>query len=129
MPNPTLKTAGNEIREILKKYDLAAMFSLIAEDGTAEVCREVSPTWSCAKYEQHPEGQTLVLQEPKSLAPEGKELPDVHHNPELNEKFRKTVSMMFTFRHIAEVSLTNLDRIISQVSRRYDVRMRIDKET
>lgn len=50
-----LKAAAEEIKAIVRKYDLAAMIVLQGPKAV-EYVREISPSWSCAKFEQHPDG-------------------------------------------------------------------------
>lgn len=58
MPDPKLVNAAEEIKAILKKFDIAGNIVLASQSHT-EYVRFVSPSWSCAKLE-YVNGQTQL---------------------------------------------------------------------
>lgn len=57
--DPKLKEAMEEIRSVLKKYDIAGAVTL-ASPTHSEYMNEISPSWSCARIETTPEGKKSV---------------------------------------------------------------------
>lgn len=55
MPDPKLKEAMEEIKSVLKKYDIGAEV-ILASETHLEFLHEYSPTWSCARIEKGPDG-------------------------------------------------------------------------
>jgi hypothetical protein len=54
MPNPQLKLAAEEIKEVLRKYDIAGLVTLQVP-GELACVRELSPSWSCATIVDDPQ--------------------------------------------------------------------------
>ena len=59
MPDEKLKTAMEEIKGVLKKYDIGAAV-VLASETHMEYLNEITPTWSCCWFEKLPDG-TLGL--------------------------------------------------------------------
>lgn len=51
--SPKLKKAMEEIKEIVKKYDIAAFVVLNDGDGFSEYLNAISPSYSCAKVAEN----------------------------------------------------------------------------
>lgn len=59
MPDPTLQQAMEEIKAILRKHDVAAVV-LLSSPKHMEFLYGLTPTWSCAKLEPHPDGGEAI---------------------------------------------------------------------
>lgn len=56
---PKLKIAMEEIKAVFEKYDIGG-FAVLHTPGFAEFFSKVDPSYSCAKFEHLPDGQTGV---------------------------------------------------------------------
>lgn len=56
MPDPKLKEAMAEIRGILRKHDIGAYVTLYSQKAS-EFAVEITPTWSCAYWENRDAGK------------------------------------------------------------------------
>jgi hypothetical protein len=92
MPDPVLKAAAEEIKSVLRKHDIAALITL-QSPNSVEYVREVSPTWSCAKVEQMPDG-LMIRVRAKSAEFASKQ----------DQKLcvERTVGMLIGFKHQSE---------------------------
>lgn len=57
-PDPKLQLVAEEIKAICRKHDIAAIMTLVNESAS-EIVRELTPTWSCARIEEH-QGKAVI---------------------------------------------------------------------
>lgn len=57
--DPKLKLAAEEIKAVLRKYDIAGMINLQSPPH-GEFVRELTPSWSCLTVHTEPDGRTGV---------------------------------------------------------------------
>lgn len=80
--SPKLKKAMNEIKEILKRHDIAGVV-VLHTPGNSEYLNEISPTYSCAKQE----GDTIRFRAKKA---------DFKNSAELRDQCIADTSNMFS---------------------------------
>lgn len=111
MPDPKLKAAAEEIKAVLKKYDIAAMITLQSE-ADLEFVREISPTWSCAKIKELPDGHAIRIK--------------AHHSEFKNKEHQKacveaTVGMVFGFMNQADRDAQDMAKLAAMLGRHFDI--------
>lgn len=104
-PNPTLAKAADEILAVLRKYDLAALVTLQLP-GHVQTVRELSPSWSCARLEDTPQGQCINV----SAKDEDFILPEMKQHT-----IENTMAMLLTFEHQATQDTETMNSIVSAV--------------
>jgi len=103
MPDPNLKAAAEEIKGILRKYDIAALMTLQGPKSV-EFVREVSPSWSCARLETGPQGIRIRVRAQRA------DFPSLAAQKECVEA---TVGMMMGFEHQARRDAEDMQNLIS----------------
>lgn len=111
-----LKAAAEEIQAILKKYDIAAICTLISP-GDFQAVRELSPSWSCAKVSDTPEGGKCL-----SLRAHMVDFPSKEAQQEC---ISKTMGMLFGFQHQAQQDFRAMAGIIGEATKQMDVKCTI----
>jgi hypothetical protein len=123
-PAPTphdLDAAGEEIRVVCRKYDIAALVTLQAP-GKMEWVRELNPTWSCVKIAKDEQGRPHISFSVVNLA-----------TPPASEEERKHaivqgVGMLMGFQHQANCDLQMLEPMIEDLAARMDIQFTATKE-
>lgn len=109
MPDPVLKAAAEEIKAVLKKYDITAIITLNSP-GSTEYVREVEASWSCAFFEQLPEGLCLRFRAKRV------DYPSLEAQKEAIEN---TVGMIFAFLHQAKEDEEILIHILAMLQKTF----------
>ncbi len=101
-----LKAAAEEIKAIVRKYDLAAMI-VLQNQKAVEYVREISPSWSCAKFEQHPDGYGIRIQAKRASFP----------SIEAHIKcIAETTGMFMGFEHQAQKDAEDMQKVIKMLA-------------
>lgn len=93
--SPKLKKAASEIKEILKKYDIAALVTLHT-NGFAEYINEITPSYSCASFT--PDGNIRVQTKGRS-----------------KEDVAATVNMISILQNVSASHFMAYDQVIKQL--------------
>lgn len=108
MPDPQLKTAMEEIKAVLRKYDIAGIVFL-GSQSHSEFLLGINPSWSCAKFEAENELRIRAKREDfPSLEAQKKCLTD-------------TVGMLAGFRDLAENAQENLGNVLAMLGKHIEI--------
>lgn len=113
MPDPKLKLAMEEIKEILKRHDIAAIVHLQSQ-AHGEFLYSLSPSWSCA-----------------SLSDDGRFRfkADIKTKPETDkERARVTTGMLISFLDAAEKQKQDMTTAARLVGKHMEIQHRTDYE-
>jgi len=86
--DPKLKEAMKEIRKVMAKHDIAGWITLFSPTNS-EFGMEITPTWSCAFWEDKDEGKLRFRAKQAEL---GKEV--------AKQKIERTAHMIFSMRDL-----------------------------
>jgi hypothetical protein len=107
MPDPKLKVAMAEVKEVLAKYDIGAIV-LLASPTHSEYLYEFSPTWSCAKIE----GAQLRVKALRADFP----------SEEAQVKcLKETIGMLAGFADLSAQSLEALTRVLKMLGEHLNI--------
>lgn len=119
---PTLTPANQaieDIKAILHKYDLAGTV-IVQSPGECAFLTEIAPTWSCARFEEHPEGTMLRFR--SKLAEYGGD----------KEKQKTTVEattgMVMSFRNQAARFVDTMDCVVSMLAAHFPSILHAEQE-
>lgn len=110
MPDPKLKTAVAEIEAILAKHDVAGVV-LLSSTTHLEYLLELSPSWSCCRWEQHPEGKVLRIKALRADYP-SKEAHDL--------VLKDTVGLIMGFLDGTRGLTANLESVAAKLAEKMD---------
>jgi hypothetical protein len=102
--------AIEEIKEIVKKYDLAAMVAVSSPDEIAYL-KAISPSWSCAWVEPVPGGGVAIRVKAK--------LADFPSRDAQKKTVEVTVGMFMGFQNFLEATAFEMSQIVTLLSRHY----------
>lgn len=105
--DPKLKQAMEEIKSVLKNYDIAGT-AILQSQTHGEWLNEISPSWSCAKLE----GEALQV---KALA---KDYPSIAAR---NEAIEVTVGMLCAFRDGSNKLRENMEAVLAMLSQKFEI--------
>lgn len=111
-----LFAAQEEVLAVLRKYDLAALITLVSEDQMLTT-RELSPSWSMAKLTVDPVKGVCI-----SINGEMKNFPD---ETAYFAHIAKTAGMFLKFQHQATQDLSAMECILGGLSEFVNIRSRL----
>lgn len=116
MPNTInpLEAAAAEIQATLRRYDIAALVTMVVPAGVMTV-HHINPSWSCARLEKAPDGRQCIC---VSSRPEDFATPALQHLC-----VEKTMGMLLTFEHQAQQDLETMRGIVQAVSEQTGMRI------
>jgi hypothetical protein len=109
MPDPKLLTAIEEIKDVLKKHDIAAVVFLGSQSHT-QYLLHINPTWSCASLE----GGGNVLR----FRAKRKDFPSAEAHEQC---IADSVGMIFGFKHAMSEQINVLQTIEQVLREHFDV--------
>lgn len=104
-----IKAAAEEIKAVLKKYDLAAMVTL-QSPHKMEFVREIAPSWSCAFFEETPEGCGIRVRAKST---------DFPSKEQQKECVEQTIGMFFGFEKQASDDRELMENLIRMLVRTF----------
>lgn len=107
--DPKLKEAAAEIKAILKKHDIGGYVTLMSETH-AEFVMEITPTWSCAYWEDRDEGMLRFKAKTKEL---GKE--------KAQKLVEGTCHMIFQMRDLCAQGFSHAEKMCGLLSTQVDI--------
>lgn len=103
--------AIEEIKAIVRKYDLAANVIVQSPDECAFL-REISPSWSCAFFEDTPQGMTIRVKAKRS---------DFPSKEAQRKKVGETTGMVVSFFNRAKEDVVNYGNLAAMLSRHFEI--------
>ncbi len=105
-----MRELGTKIRKLLAEYDVAGMVNLQGKDQ-AEYVFEVTPSWSCLTWEQHPQHGLGLRFKAKLKTGDDAE----------KERGRLTTGMICGFMDILAVQFRMLDQVKEMLSKHVEI--------
>lgn len=99
--------AIEEIKAILRKYDLAGTV-IVQSPKEAAYLTEISPSWSCARFEEHTEGTMLRIR--SKLAEYGGDV------AKQKETVEHTLGMLMTLRNQSARMVDGMDSVVAMIA-------------
>lgn len=112
MPDPKLTNAMEEIKAILKAHDIAGVVLLSSEENM-EYLYALTPSWSCAKMESHPEGGEVIRIRSK--------LADYPSKEAQQEQLEWTVGMFMGFWNLLQKAGESMLMITQLLGEHFDI--------
>lgn len=109
--HPNVLRAADEIRAVLKKYDLAAMVTVQGPRSTAFV-RVINPSWSCCHFEKVDDRVAVRFRSKLE------DFPDLETQKKCTEE---TAGMLIGFHRQAERDMQVMESVLSQLSQHFEI--------
>ena len=107
MPDPRLRKAAEEIRGILKKYDIGAII-ILASQTHGEYVYELEPTWSCTRWE----GPILRIRSKR------KDYPSLEAQ---KKHLEETISMIGLFHDSSEHAKAAMEQVLKLLGKSMEI--------
>lgn len=108
LPNQAIE----EIKAVLARHDLAGMI-VVQDAGESAFLLKIDPSWSCAKWEQTPEGVGIRIKAKRS---------DYPSKEEQDKAVGATAGMILSFINQCDRNSEELGRLVEMLSRYIDIK-------
>lgn len=113
--DPRLQDCVEEIKEILRKYDVGATVAVYSGNGHSEYMNYITePSWSCLTLMNTPEGTGIRFKAAVKTAPREEKLME-------RLKAQKTVNMLVHIRDNAGQNFMAYDNLVNVLSKEINI--------
>ncbi len=109
-----LQSAAEEIKAIVRKYDIAASVILCSGNGHSEYVVDVVPTWSCLTLEEKPQGIAIRMKAQVKTAPA-----ETRHRERV--KLQRTSNMLVLMRETLMGQFSIFDRMVDVLKQHVNI--------